>query len=1051
MYTDPNMSPMQPMLGSSHYPPTFSYAQPTAHAQHRGGALLGNQIVSGGIGATQGVIQAAQMGVMGAGLVNAGSAGLTALGLMNAPVLASSLIGTGAGSGLAMGMVGGPVGLGLMAAGAGAGMAMHGVQNANQVGAMFGNMQFANAGGDPRTGRGFSQRDLMTLQKGIRAIDANNPFVTMSDAMRTADRFTEMGMHQGIQDAEKLAKKVTQLGKTMHSMARQLGTSMEEAGTILKDMKGAGFYSAQDVMGNTANMTMMRGFGMTSDQFAGMQRMGSGMTRGAMMSGKSGAGVVTAKTAEFMSAVRAGTMDPNQMMDMTGASTPLEAAQMLAQQTLSGTMQGLSGGLGTAMLLAAGTTDSSGKFTGQVDSDMLRRMSSGQMSRDEMLRVGGKKRDSREGQASFVARKQDITESMLETDMGQEALFGMIRSLTEQQFGAGKGDDQDLFQLVAETQFNMDRRTVRNLQKLRDSRAQRMRDLSREMRTNERAAELKENATLGGLFQKVTGTVSDAYESATMPFSEYYRDVTGGLQDLERKVLGGTEISGISASGLEEAMLSSTKTSASGGVAFGSGAKLSIGDAARLAAVRNDPSIMRNALPGVTDATSAAFKKSGVNLTDEVARIREKGGTLSDWAERDKLAVKLGLAKAKQYGRADGSTGVTEYDRDQLYALVGTQAGDLGAQMAADANVGRTEGGKSLDGIEAAQAEMMSSLGMDDIILSSDSGYGKGAIAAGAVAGAALGASVSFGVLTVPGAVAGAGLAALGVAFNSDDEEAIRGASQGEALGLMKAYGEHSEDIDRILQGAHTDADYKERVERINSRFGLKLTADDLKQANTALTKAHGGKTATDRLTKPDPKVAERIGNAAAGLEGQVSKEKIEAGLGALRGAARLAGVDIAGGDDETALGQSISELSKKGFTADETADSTTRSLAVGVNVFKNLESAKSGGLTLAEIRSATGMTEEQAKKLIEGGGLGRVLSTGEVSARDTDTLQRQLSAAVAKNLQVSEQREQILNSGLSETERQSLSVYRTAEMVDGLWQRLKDDKIIKTVEPDGP
>jgi hypothetical protein len=78
------------------------------------------------------------------------------------------------------------------------------------------------------------------------------------------------------------------------------------------------------------------------------------------------------------------------------------------------------------------------------------------------------------------------------------------------------------------------------------------------------------------------------------------------------------------------------------------------------------------------------------------------------------------------------------------------------------------------------------------------------------------------------------------------------------------------------------------------------------------------------------------------------------------------------------------------------------------------------------------------------------VLSDGRVSAKDTDALQRQLSAAVAKGVQVSEQREQILNSGMSETERQSLSVYRTAEMVDGLWQRLKDDKIIKTVEPDG-
>jgi hypothetical protein len=94
-------------------------------------------------------------------------------------------------------------------------------------------------------------------------------------------------------------------------------------------------------------------------------------------------------------------------------------------------------------------------------------------------------------------------------------------------------------------------------------------------------------------------------------------------------------------------------------------------------------------------------------------------------------------------------------------------------------------------------------------------------------------------------------------------------------------------------------------------------------------------------------------------------------------------------------------------------------------------------------------MTEEQAASLVERGGMGTVLSDGRISAPDTDALQRQLSAAVAKGVQVSEHREQILNSGLSETERQSLSIYRTAEMVDGLWQRIKSDETVKTNEPD--
>lgn len=1039
---------MQPMLGASHYPPSFGYAQTTPHAQHRGSALLGNQLVSGGIGATQGVIQAAQMGVMGAGLVNAGSAGLTALGLMRAPVLASSLIGTGAGSGLAMGMVGGPVGLGLMAAGAGAGMAMHGVQSANQVGAMFGNMQFANGAGDPRTGRGFSQRDLMSLQRGIHAIDANNPFVSMSDAMRSADRFTEMGMHQGIQDAEKLAKKVTQLGKTLHSMARQLGTSMEEAGSFMRDMRGSGFYSAQDVMGNTSNMTLMRGFGMTSDQFAGMQRTGAGMTRSAMMSGRSGAGVITSKTAEFMSAIRSGAMNADQMMDITGAATPLEAAQMMAQQTLSGTMQGLSGGLGSAMLLAAGSVDKSGKFTGGVDSSLLQKMASGTMSRDEMLKIGGRKRDSREGQASFVAKKQDITESMLESDLGQEALFGMIRSLTEQKFGEGAGDDQDLFQLVAETQFNMDRRTVRNLQKLKDSRAQRMRDLAQELKTNERAADLKETRTLGGMVQRISGTFNDAYDTMAMPFSEYYRDITGGLQDVERTILGGgNDVSaGLSASGLESAMLRSTAASSRGEVAFTSGKNISIGEAARLAAVRNDPSLMRSALPGVSDSAMAAYKSSGVNLRDEMSILREQGGRL-DARKMDELAVRLGLSQEIAPIKEGAATRRTKYNKDELYALLAKEGGDVGARLVAEANVSRTSPGESPVDIAAAQAQMSSALGGDRLLSNADGygGGGKGVIVSGAMAGFALNKSPV-------GALMGAGLAGLGLAFDSDEEEAIEAIKKGgEGTGLLKYYGENSEEIDKMLQGVVSDADFEAAAEKVNARYGLKMTGADLKQVSTALTHASGNKTATERVRSPNKELAKSIGKAAAGIEDTVSAKKIKESLGALRGAARAAGATDTGviADDETALGASIRQLAGTDYQGKKTGTAAETSLGFGVEIFRSLESAKEGGLTVAEISQATGLETKDIERLIGAGNLGSIDEGGAIVG-DVEKIQSQISAAAAKGLSVSSKREEFLSSGMSDTERQSMSVYKTAEMVDAIWTKLKSDGVIKVSDPQG-
>lgn len=1018
MYADPGMPQMQPMLGSSHYPPSFSYAQAEPHAQYRGGALMGNQLVSGGLGAAQGIVGAGQSLAMGAGLINMGTSYAASKGLMASPLFASRLIGTAAGSSLGMGLLGGPVGIGLLAAQTTLGMAQTGVHNANMVGNMFGNMQFANAAGDPRTGRGFSQRDLMTLQRGIHNIEANNPFVSMSDALRATERFTEMGMHQGVQDAEKLAKRVTQLGKTMHEMARQLGTSMEEAGTFLRDMRGSGFYSARDVMGNTANMTLMRGFGMTSEQFAGMQRAGAGITRGSMMSGKAGAGMVTAKAAEFMQAFNSGAMSSEQAMDMTGASTPLEAAQMLAQQTLSGTMQGLSGGLGSAMLLAAGQVDESGKFTGKVDAGILQRMASGGMTRDEMMRLGGLKRNTRQGQMSFVARKQDITESMLESEQGQEALFGMIRSLTEQQFGPGAGDDQDAFQLVAETQFNMDRRTVRNLQKLRDTRKQRMASLAQELRANERAAELKENRTLGGLVTKVSGTFSDIYESATMPFSEYYRDVAGGLVDVERTVLGGGDdvTAGLSQQTIDRGIVDSMVASVQG--RGGPSVNLGIGDVARLAAVSGDVGSIRGALPALTEETKKAV--GGRDVAAIVANFKEQGYDISDPTMKRILAQQLGVASLG--GDYDN------YDRDQLHALLAEQGGEIGQKLAVQANLGRVDGGSSTKDLKQLQKDMKDAMKGGFMLTDIDS-----------YAESTLGRAGLFRAIPHLAAI---------TAFNTDTEEAIRRLQTGgEGTALLEKYADSQKEIDGILQGVVTDEEYEDAAKKINSKFGLKVTGAELKDINLVLEN-RTGKKATDRANGGvSQKDKDELSKAAKNLNQGTLNEKQQKALQGLVTAAVAKGVATGGGDAQSQIRSAIEQLAAQNFTASTEDDANTQMLGQGVEVFKALEAAQKGGLTLEEATKASGLSEEMLTSLVTGLG-GTLSDRGVIQNVDQKELNSAIAASRTQAVTISGKQEQFLNAGLSEAERQSMSIFKTAQMVDGLYEKLKTEKII-TMDPE--
>jgi hypothetical protein len=1023
MYPQPGMMPMQPNMGSSHYPPTFSYA-PTGHAQATGGAYAGNRLITGGLGLATGMSGAAGMLASGAGIAAgffpsiaaigggaAGAGGATSLGVLTG----ATALGTGASLGMAspMALAGGPIGLGLMAAGAGLSIANTGVQNANAVGNMFGNMQFVNASGDPTTGRGFSQNDLMTLQRGVRAIDANNPFVSMSDALRATERFTEMGMHQGVQDAEKLAKKVTELGKTMHQMARSLGTSMEEAGQIFKDMKGSGFYSAQDVMGNTANMTLMRGFGMSSQQFAQMQRTGAGMTRGAQMSGRAGAGMITAKTAEFMNAIRTGQMSAEEMMDMTGASTPLEAAQMMAQQTLAGTMGGLSGALGTGMLLAAGATDKSGRFTGEIDAGILRRMAQGNLSRNELMDIGGGKRGSRIGQASFTARRQDIMESMLESDQGQEALFGMVRSITEEMFGEGAGEDQDLFQLVAETQFNMDRRAVRKLQELKSGRGQRLSALKQEILASQRAAELRENATLSGAAQRIGGTISDAFNPLTDAASSYYRGVIESSQDVERFMLGkgSTRVTiGTTQEALDEAVMSAMMGRA------GSGRTMGIGEAARRGMIGQAlPSVSDDMVSRVrgTSAANAVFAAgSGKSAADaDISGALRQIMFQADPSSRLKhVAAKSALSIVSPLGAASATNIGIDEERAAAIALKSAAPEDRERteQLLAEYFKNKKDAGLSVDSTRSDQQDLsrlFGTRGATDFTMDFSSPFA----AFGSIEKiGSVGQNVAFG------GVSGALFSAARFAVDSNLEEAFDRIEQGgESSALLQKYEKSQKEIDHIIAGNDPDAAAK----KLNKRFGLKISAQDVRDLEVLMQHKTGRNASERRTSGVDAGLLKKIGTAASNLVNKEAQRRVDEQLSSLGMAAlRESGLErqFDSGKAETnfsALQRSIQKLAQEGFVATGADDVESQMLGFGVEAATAVSRAARDGLTMSELTDM-GLSQDQVRKLVkeQGGSI-----AGSSIKVDAKKLGSAIGALKAADLGLDTDKRSLLDGGQTE------------------------------------
>ena len=169
-----------------------------------------------------------------------------------------------------------------------------------------------------------------------------------------------------------------------------------------------------------------------------------------------------------------------------------------------------------------------------------------------------------------------------------------------------------------------------------------------------------------------------------------------------------------------------------------------------------------------------------------------------------------------------------------------------------------------------------------------------------------------------------------------------------------------------------------------------------------------------------------------------------------MRRAGTISGADTANiADNEAAIGEGIKQLADKGFIAQASDTASQRVLGFGVEAYRGLQTAAKDGLTVKEIATATQMSDADVTELI-GTGLGTVSANGKVTAQDQQKLIQQLATFATKNLSTAKNQEQFLNAGMSETERQSLSVYKTAEMVDALWSKLKTEGVIKVADPAG-
>ena len=655
--------PYQPVPGASQYPPQFAY-----NARGPGAGVQAGAGVAG-------AIQSAPTVLMGASAA-AGTAAMFGVGGPLVGALTSPFVdpfghalsrgaaagwgawtgGAGAGQALGAGigaaapwLLGGAVGFGAMYEGTrqvGMGASdFVGVQGA------LSRASFANMAAP--TMRGYSLRDTRRILDTMRTIDRSDAFTTFEDTQRMLSGFSEMGMMQGVRDAEQLSDKLSRMMKTVRDIARSTGTTIDDALRTFGEMRQAGFFSGRDIAANTVNMMVAGGLGLGQERFVGAQRRGSSRARGFAMSGRVGGSQVTGAATNLLTQISLGNLTDEQIMDIFDAEDAAAASVSFGEQMLSSQSNFLlRSPQGSALLMAAGEMKD-GRFTGKIDQEVLDRLARGEIGfRDLAMMAGSRERD-RDALTSFLAEKHNIADSVLGRDDSMVAVTQLIRSTVGD---LGGGDDMATH--LMEQLLGVDQRVADLMMNItkdwsRLSR-ERRRQVLDEIRAEATRLRIQQSYSLEGLKQGVVGRYGDI----TQP-------VRDAGSDIQLVVQEATQAAGDFIMGIERRP-DLTRTQVTRGVRAGlrgeAGALSGTGlrDETVLRQMRLQQARRSGVASAETYAPDIAKEKLG-SLDDLVRQLRDKG--YGEAVDRALDSVDIGAREAllDEIGRAVRESGQFDY------------------------------------------------------------------------------------------------------------------------------------------------------------------------------------------------------------------------------------------------------------------------------------------------------------------------------------------------------------------------------------------------------
>jgi len=321
-------------------------------------------------------------------------------------------------------------------------------------------------------------------------------------------RMTQAGMMQGSRNITDFRLKFVQGVNMLKDMSMVLGSTLEEAATVAGELHRMGIVSAKDKLrlATGIQISSSMGTGMATETLA--QTVWAGVQMAQAMGGKSrvSAAQGTLQTLQsMMVANQMGLINEQKVADITGftGEQGISSLAALTQQRISSMM--MESGLGQAMAAALGETKD-GKFTGKLDTSLVEKFRSGNISKEELMKMSSEKLSTKGGASSFARKKGTIAFDAAQA-IGFEGVLNQIAAMMDE-IGA---EDENLVAIVAKNFLGGDQGLADVLIPM----AQKMRDVSIKARDQVRqglearmsAAIYKRDNTLEGKFKKLSHTV----------------------------------------------------------------------------------------------------------------------------------------------------------------------------------------------------------------------------------------------------------------------------------------------------------------------------------------------------------------------------------------------------------------------------------------------------------------------------------------------------------------------------------------------------------------